>query len=122
MEFEWDAEKEARNLQKRGLRFSIAARVLFDPYRIEIYDGREDYGEDRWATIGFAEASLLYVVYSFPRSSLPLSTSPCRTTVLSAARLLGMNELEKELHGSRRGNNSTNFSEKSQCLRAKAIS
>jgi uncharacterized DUF497 family protein len=64
MEFEWDAEKEALNLQKRGLRFSIAARVLFDPYRIEIYDGREDYGEDRWATIGFAEASLLYVVYT----------------------------------------------------------
>jgi hypothetical protein len=33
---------------------------------------------------------------SISSSYLPLSTSPCRTTVLSAARLLGMNELEME--------------------------
>jgi uncharacterized DUF497 family protein len=64
MEFEWDAEKEAINRQKHGVRFSVAVRVFFDPYRIEVYDGREDYGEDRWATIGFAEDSMLYVVYT----------------------------------------------------------
>jgi hypothetical protein len=64
MDFEWDAEKEALNLRKHGVRFSVAARVLFDPYRIEVYDGREDYGEDRWATIGYADSALLYVVYT----------------------------------------------------------
>jgi uncharacterized DUF497 family protein len=65
MKLEWDAKKEALNLLKHGVRFTLAARVLFDPYRIEVYDGREDYGEDRWATIGNAEAdSPLYVVYT----------------------------------------------------------
>lgn len=64
MDFEWDADKEALNLRKHGVRFSVAARVLLDPYRIEAYDGREDYGEDRWATIGYADPALLYVVYT----------------------------------------------------------
>lgn len=64
MDFEWDADKEALNLRKHGVRFSLAARVLFDPYRIDVYDRREDYGEDRWATIGYADPALLYVVYT----------------------------------------------------------
>ena len=29
-----------------------------------MYDGRDDYGEDRWATIGFAYSVVLYVVYT----------------------------------------------------------
>ncbi len=70
MELEWDADKAARNLRKHGVQFSVAARALFDPYRIEVYDGREDYGEDRWATIGYADPALLYVVYTV-RSDAP---------------------------------------------------
>lgn len=64
MDFEWDADKAAQNLRKHGVQFSIAARALFDPFRIEVYDGREDHGEDRWATIGYAGPALLYVVYT----------------------------------------------------------
>ena len=64
LQFEWDADKEAQNLRKHGVRFRVAARVMLDPYRIEIYDGREDYGEDRWATIGYVDPVLLYVVYT----------------------------------------------------------
>jgi uncharacterized DUF497 family protein len=64
MEFEWDAAKAELNLQRHGVRFSVAARVFFDPYRIEVYDGREDYGEDRWTIIGYADPALLYVVYT----------------------------------------------------------
>ncbi len=64
MDFEWDDDKAARNLKKHGVRFSVAARALLDPCRIEVYDGREDYGEDRWATIGYADPTLLYVVYT----------------------------------------------------------
>ncbi|MGB4467030.1 MAG: BrnT family toxin [Azovibrio sp.] len=64
MDFEWDADKEALNLRKHGVQFSLAARVLLDPYRIKVYDGREDYGEDRWATIGYAAPALLYVVHT----------------------------------------------------------
>jgi uncharacterized DUF497 family protein len=64
MKLEWDADKEALNLRKHGVRFSVAARVLLDPCRIEVYDERWDYGEDRWATIGYADHALLYVVYT----------------------------------------------------------
>jgi uncharacterized DUF497 family protein len=64
MELEWDADKAARNLRKHGVAFEEAARVFLDGRRLEIYDGREDYGEDRWATIGQAYEAVLYVVYT----------------------------------------------------------
>jgi len=37
---------------------------FYDAGRIETYDGRENYGEDRWATIGLAYSAVLYVVYT----------------------------------------------------------
>lgn len=64
MDFEWDADKAAQNLRKHGVGFSVAARVFLDPNRLEVYDERENYGEDRWATIGYADPALLYVVYT----------------------------------------------------------
>jgi uncharacterized DUF497 family protein len=64
MELEWDAEKAARNLKRHGVSFEDAALVFYDTGRIEVHDGREDYGEDRWATIGFVYSVVLYVVYT----------------------------------------------------------
>lgn len=64
MNFEWDAAKAALNLRKHGVAFEDAARVFLDGGRLESYDGRENYGEDRWATIGQVYATVLYVVYT----------------------------------------------------------
>lgn len=64
MELEWDAAKAASNLQKHGVAFEDAELVFYDSGRIEAYDGRADYGEDRWATIGLAYCAVLYVVYT----------------------------------------------------------
>lgn len=64
MKFEWDLAKEELNLRKHGVAFEDAARVFFDGGRLETYDGREDYGEDRWATIGQVYTAVLYVVYT----------------------------------------------------------
>jgi len=61
---EWDAAKAALNLRKHGVSFEDAELVFYDAGRIEAYDGREDYGEDRWATIGLAYCAILYVVYT----------------------------------------------------------
>ena len=47
--------------------FEDAARVFLDPNRIETFDGRETYGEDRWKTVGLVEPALLTVVYSVRR-------------------------------------------------------
>jgi uncharacterized DUF497 family protein len=64
MELEWDAGKAVRNLKKHGVSFEDAALVFHDAGRIEIHDGREDYGEDRWVTVGFAWSTLLSVAYT----------------------------------------------------------
>ena len=44
--------------------FELAFRVFLDPNRIERCDDREDYGEDRWITIGAVDPVLLVVVYT----------------------------------------------------------
>ena len=64
MEFEWDSDKAARNLRKHHVSFEDAIEVFFDPQRIETLDDRENYGEDRWKTVGMAASALLTVVYT----------------------------------------------------------
>lgn len=64
MDFEWDADKAALNLRKHGVSFEDAARVFPDPNRIETFNGRDAYGEDRWKTVGLVEPVLLAVVYT----------------------------------------------------------
>jgi uncharacterized protein len=64
MDFEWDGRKAAANLRKHRVSFEDAARVFLDPNRIETFDGRDAYGEDRWKTVGLVEPALLAVVYT----------------------------------------------------------
>lgn len=64
MRFDWDTSKAEGNKAKHGVSFNVAARVFLDPGRIEMYDGRDDYGEDRWATIGYVDPAVLFVVYT----------------------------------------------------------
>jgi uncharacterized protein len=64
MDIEWDVVKAAKNLQKHGIAFEDAELVFYDTSRIESYDGREDYGEDRWVTIGLAHSAVLFVIYT----------------------------------------------------------
>jgi uncharacterized protein len=69
MNFEWDSGKAAANLRKHGVGFDDAARVFLDPNRIENYDGRDVYGEDRWKTVGLVEPAVLAVVYTMRRGN-----------------------------------------------------
>ena len=52
MIFEYDEEKNKRNIQKHGISFKNAARVFFDYDRIELYDEENSQLEDRYNTIG----------------------------------------------------------------------
>lgn len=61
---EWDDEKAASNLTRHRMSFALATRVFYDPARIDRYDGREDYGEDRFLTIGLVGTVELAVVYT----------------------------------------------------------
>jgi uncharacterized DUF497 family protein len=64
MKFNWDKLKADSNKAKHGISFEMAERVFADEFRIEYHDNRENYGEDRWITIGFVRQSVLYVVYT----------------------------------------------------------
>ncbi len=64
MQFEWDPDKAQSNLVKHHVSFELAARVFLDPNRIETFDDRGDYGEERWKTVGLVEPALLAVVYT----------------------------------------------------------
>ncbi len=52
MMFEYDDEKNKRNIEKHGISFKSAARVFFDYDRIELYDEENSEVEDRYNTIG----------------------------------------------------------------------
>jgi len=64
MNVEWDPTKATTNQSKHGVAFEDAVCVFYDTGRIEAHDGRESYGEDRWATIGMVYPAVLYVVYT----------------------------------------------------------
>lgn len=64
LNFEWDDEKAAANLTKHGVPFEEALPVFLDVHRLDRYDGREDYGEDRFLTIGLVEDFELVVAYT----------------------------------------------------------
>ena len=52
MIFEYDEEKNRKNIQKHGISFEIVARVFLDYDRIEFYDEEHSKGENRYDTIG----------------------------------------------------------------------
>jgi uncharacterized protein len=59
MRFEWDDAKNDANLRKHGLSFE-EARLIFDGPVLTVEDRRQDYGEDRFITLG-AIAGLIIV-------------------------------------------------------------
>ena len=61
MEFEWDREKERRNVAKHGIGFARAARI-FDGPTLDRIDDREDYGEARVISLGMVEGIAVLVV------------------------------------------------------------
>ena len=52
LKFEWDDEKEQKNIIKHKIDFSTAALVFDGENRIEMYDDRHSDDEDRYITIG----------------------------------------------------------------------
>ena len=64
MEFEWDDDKSAANLARRGFGFDFAARIFEGPV-IECRDVRRNYGEERMIALGCADGEWLVVVYTW---------------------------------------------------------
>jgi len=64
MEFVWDESKNKSNQEKHGIDFNNAKNVFNDTGRKTSPDLRNDYGEDRWITIGKLIDTIIVVVYT----------------------------------------------------------
>lgn len=58
MNFEYDEEKNRKNIEKHGISFKSAARIFFDYDRIEFFDEENSEFEDRFDTIGDLSAGM----------------------------------------------------------------
>jgi len=63
MEFEWDTNKNAKNIEKHGIDFADAA-LIFDYPVLEYEDHRKDYGEKRFCAIGILNSLEITVAYT----------------------------------------------------------
>ena len=64
LKFECDKSKAKDNYAKHGVSFELAKKVFKDPFAVEFLDDRQDYGEERFVTIGIADGHILYVAYT----------------------------------------------------------
>ena len=62
MEFEWDADKAASNLDKHGVSFAEAMTVFGDPLELTIADPNHSESEFRFLSIGLSALGHLLVV------------------------------------------------------------
>ena len=64
LSFEWDVEKEKRNIEKHaGITFKTASKVFLDTNVLIKYDAtHSSLDEDRWNAIGMVE-DILFVVF-----------------------------------------------------------
>jgi len=64
LKFEWNKSKAKDNYAKHGVSFELAKKVFKDPFAVEFLDDRQDYGEERFVTIGIVDSHILYVAYT----------------------------------------------------------
>lgn len=90
-EFEWDAKKAKSNLVEHKVSFDVAKGIFGGP-RLEVPDRREDYGEDRYVSLGLVEGRCLAVVHT-PRGG--------KTRIISARKATNgeQSRYYKEIHG-----------------------
>jgi uncharacterized DUF497 family protein len=62
MQFEWDRDKEKRNIKKHGVSFDEAVTVFYDPLSATFDDPDHSINEHRFITIGFSSHGKLFVV------------------------------------------------------------
>jgi len=62
LQFEWDPNKAARNVEKHHVSFDEAATVFDDPVFITVIDEEHSADEERYITIGRSQRGRLLLV------------------------------------------------------------
>jgi len=63
MKLEWDDKKNQMNYEKHGLSFSDA-ELVFSGEIVNFVDDRQEYGEERWITLGELMGRVVVVVHT----------------------------------------------------------
>ena len=63
MQYEWDEKKRIANLARHGVDFAATEKFEWDT-ALETIDGRFEYGEERWITLGFIGNKLHVRIYT----------------------------------------------------------
>ena len=67
--YEWNEDKNRKNLSERGLSFEDAEAVFAGPC-VTFEDTREDYGEQRLITFGLLEGRLVVIAHTRREESI----------------------------------------------------
>jgi uncharacterized DUF497 family protein len=62
MKFEWDSAKNIANIRKHNIDFNDAI-AIFKHTVISSIDTRDNYGEERWISIGHMQCLTIVIVY-----------------------------------------------------------
>jgi uncharacterized protein len=62
VKFEWDREKEKRNIRNQAIAFDEAVTVFYDPLSATFHDQDHSITEDRFITVGYSPQGHLLVV------------------------------------------------------------
>ena len=80
MRFTWHEPKRQATLQKRGLDFAQAEQLFAGP-TFTFEDDRQDYGEQRWVTLGLLREKVVIIVHTESEAEI---------------RIISMREAEKD--------------------------
>ena len=83
MKFEWDEAKRRINLTRHGIDFAELAEV-FENAPHTVLDGRYDYGEERFFTLGLLKGRVVVIAHT---------QSDDRIRIISARRALRNEEI-----------------------------
>ena len=62
VEFDWDPEKEKRNLRNHGISFEEAKSVFYDDFARQFFDETHSEDEDRFLLLGMSSKSRILLV------------------------------------------------------------
>ncbi|MCB2263657.1 MAG: BrnT family toxin [Candidatus Thiosymbion ectosymbiont of Robbea hypermnestra] len=80
MRFIWHEPKRQATLKKHGLDFEDAERIFSGP-TFTFEDNRQDYGEQRWVTLGLLGEQVVVIVHTETKDEI---------------RVISMREAEKD--------------------------
>lgn len=80
MKFEWDENKAAANLTKRGISFEEATTVFDDPLYVDFYDPDHSQEEHRYIIIGESKQGRVLIVSYTERGDVIRPISARRLT------------------------------------------